>query len=433
MSVTTTTFTANAKIVYGKIHDQMSTEAIFLNLLEDGTKFARKNNQAGSLGYVFEARLRPNFYMGFRAESPSTGVGASGNQGLENATVKLKYGYVPETITGQAEILSKGNAKAFMQAKALEVQYSTKDMASHMNVLSVGADRGGQLASVAASPAPTSTVFYADNTSGFPGAIYLRDGMPIDTYTVGGMSTTTVISEVITGINYATRAVTKTTTTGTPLAAEAVTLGGESCTSANYPTTMEGLVSLVSDTGAMQELNPATSGQESWASYMEDAAGDDLTSSMLHSLRTFVRNRSGETPDMFVFPSAQISQLVKFATANYRFETSTGKKIGKKALDLGYDVFEYAGLPIIEDKDARPDRIFCGASKSIMKFEAVPLSLADDETGAWTRLNASTGVVDAFIGLLRTYVNIGILQRSAWGCIKTLSVEDKYLLQPVTI
>lgn len=190
---------------------------------------------------------------------------------------------------------------------------------------------------------------------------------------------------------------------------------------------------MVSDSGALQGLNPATSGQESWASYVEDAAGDDLTSSLMHGLRTIVKNRGGLNPDLFVFPSAQIAQLVKFATENYRFETNSGKKIGKKALDLGYDVFEYAGIPIIEDKDARPDRIFCGASEAMAKFEAMPLGLADDEAGAWTRLIETTGVVDAVVGLLRTYINLGILQRSAWGCLKTLSVEDKYLLQAITV
>ena len=431
MSVTTTTFLADMKTIYGMIKDQVSTEAAFMNLLDDGTKFAKKRNDLGVRGYTFLARLRPNFNMGFRPESDTVGVGSAGHQGLGNSTVTLKYGYVPETITGQAENLSKGEAKAFMQAKALEVSYSTKDMVSHMNVLCVGADRGGQLASVAASPAAGAGTFYADNASGFAGAIYLRVGMPIDTYTVGGEASPAVTASVITAINYATRLVTHTT--GTADSADAVTLGGESCTTGNYPTTMEGLISLVSDSGSIQGLNPSSSGEESWASYMEDAAGDDLTATMMHQLRSFVKNRSGATPDMFYFPSAQISRLVKFATQNYRFETNSPKKIGKKALSLGFDVFDYAGLPIIEDKDARPDRIFCGASEAMLKFEAMPLGLADDEAGAWTRLIATTGVVDAVVGLLRTYINLGVLQRAAWGCIKNLSVESKYLDQPQTI
>jgi hypothetical protein len=433
MSVTSTTFLANMKIIYGTIQDQVSVEPAFMNLLQDGKNFAQAVNNIGVRGYVFEARLRPNFYMGFRPESATAGVGASGNQGLANATVNLKYGYVPETITGQAEILSKGNAKAFMQAKALEVKYSTKDMVSHMNQLAVGADRGGQLASVASSPAPSSTVFYADNTSGFPGAIYLRLGMPIDTYTVGGMTTTTVSSEVITAINYATRAVTKTTTTGTPIAAEAVTLGGESCSVANYPTTMEGLISLVSDSGSIQGLNPSTSGQESWASYVEDAAGDDLSAATIHRLRQFIKNRGGLNPDLFIFPPAQTNQLTKFATEEYRYETSKASGLAKKALDLGFDVFKFAGTTIVEDKDARPDRIFAGASETMMKFEAIPLGLADDEAGTWTRIIATTGVVDAVVGLLRTYMNIGTVQRSAWGCVKSLSVDDAFMSQAITI
>jgi hypothetical protein len=433
MSVTTTNFAANMKIVYGTIQDQISTEPAFMNLLGDGSKFGQPINNLGSKGYVFEARLRPNFYMGFRPESATSGVGTSGNQGLENSTVLLKYGYVPEVITGQADTLSKGDARAFMQAKALQLKNDIKDFVSHCNVVAVGAERGGQLAQVASSPAPTSTVFYADNAGYLPGALYLRVGMPVDTNAVAG-GALTVSSELITAINYATRAVTKTTTTATWAAGEAVTLGGEAAlTAGTFPYTMEGLNSLVSDSGSIQGLNPATAGQESWKSFVWDAVGDDLTSSAMQMLRQFVKNRGGMNPDIFVFPSAQISQLVKFATQNYRFETNGGKAIGKKALDIGYDVFEYAGLPIIEDKDGRPDRIFCGASETMKKFEALPLQLLDNEAGAWTRVQTTTGLADAVAALLGTYLNIGTTQRSAWGMIKGLNADAVWYQNPQTI
>jgi hypothetical protein len=432
MSVTGTTFLTDMKFLYGMIQEQVSTEPAFMNLLGDGTKFGKPINNLGVRGYVFLARLRPNWRMGFRPESDTVGVGASGNIGLGNSTVLLKYGYVPETITGQAEQLSKGDARAFMQAKALEIKYSTKDMVSHMNQLAVGAERGGGLASVAAAPAPAAGTFYADNAAGFPGAIYLRVGMPVDTYTLGGVGVLSVDDSIITAINYATRLVTHTDAT-TAVAAQTVALAGESCTIANYPTTMDGLIGLISDVGAIQGMNPATAGQESWSSYVEDVGGDDLSSATMHRLRQFVKNRGGLNPDIFVFPSAQIARLVAFATQNYRYETNKGSEVGKKALDLGYDVFTYAGITIIEDKDARPDRIFCGASETMMKFEALPLQLADDEAGTWTRLNAATGVIDAVVGLLRTYINIGIVQRSAWGCVRGLSVDDAFWQQAITV
>lgn len=433
MSVTTTNFAANMKIVYGTIQDQVSTQPAFMNLLGDGSKFGKPINNLSSKGYVFEARLRPNFYMGFRPESATAGVGASGNQGLANATVYLKYGYVPEVITGQADVLSRGDAKAFMQSKALELKYSIKDFVSHCNVVAVGAEPGGQLAQVAAAPAASSTVFYADNAGYLPGALYLRIGMPVDSNAVGG-GALTVSSEVITAINYATRAVTKTTTTATWTSGEAITLGGEAAlTSGTFPYTMEGLNSIVLDSGALQGLNPATSGQESWKAFVWDAAGDSLSSDKIHALRQFIKNRCGLNPDLFVFPSAQIAQMVKFATQNYRFETSTGKPVGKKALDLGYDVFEYAGLSIVEDKDCRPDRIFCGVTETMKKFEAMPLQLLSNDAGEWTRVIATTGLVDAVAGLLGTYLNIGTLTRSAWGVIKGLDADDIWYSNAATI
>ena len=420
------------KFLYGAIQDQVSTQAAFMNLLSDGSKFGKPINQIGVRGYVGLARLRPNFNMGFRPESAVAGVGLSGNQGTANWVVTLKYGYVPETITGQAENLSKGEAKAFMQAKAFQLKYDIKDMVSHMNVICVGAEPGGQLAQVAAAPAPAAGTFTADNLGYLPGAIYLRVGMPIDTNAIGG-GALTCTSSVITAINYATRLVTHTL--GTAVAGEAVSLGGEGSLAVApvFPYTMDGLVSIVNNAGAMHGLNPATAGQESWQSFVRDVAGDDLSSQSMHELRQFVKNRGGEDPDMFLFPSAQIAQLVRFATQNYRFETNSGKAIGKKALDLGYNVFEYAGLPIIEDKDARPDRIYCGASSTMHKFEAIPLTLAEDEAGTWTRLNFATGPADAVSALLRTYVNLGTHQRSAWGVMMGLNTDAIWYDQPPTI
>jgi len=420
------------KIVYGTIQDQISTQPAFMNLLGDGSKFGKPINNLGTRGYVFEARLRPNFNMGFRPESAVAGVGAAGNQGLANATVLLRYGYVPETITGQADTLSRGDARAFMQAKALQLKYDIKDFVSHCNVVAVGAEPGGQLAQVAAAPAPGAGTFTADRAAGLPGAMFLRIGMPIDTNAVGG-GALTVSSSVITAINYATGLVTHTA--GVAVAGEAVSLGGEAALGVApvFPYTMDGLVGIVNDTGALHGLNPATAGQESWRAFVWDVAGDSLTSDKMHTLRQFVKNRGGLNPDLFVFPSAQIAEMVKFATQNYRFETSTGKAVGKRALDLGYDVFEYAGLPIIEDKDCRPDRIYCGASETMKKFEAMPLQLLDNEAGAWTRVNTATGIADAVAALLGTYLNIGTLQRSAWGCIRGLYADNIWYDNPQTV
>jgi hypothetical protein len=434
MPVTSATFLSDMKFVYGAIQNQVSVEPAFMNLLGDGKKFGQPINQIGVRGYVFLCRLRPNFYMGFRPEGV-TGVGTAGNQGLGNGTVLLKYAYVPETITGQAEQLSKGDARAFMQAKALQVKWDIKDLVSHLNVIAVGADRGGRLATVAAAPAPGAGTFYADNAGGLPGAIYLRIGMPIDTNAVAGgaLTVSTAVVRVITAINYATRLVTHATDTA--VAGEGVQLYGEGALAVTpvFPYTMEGLMSLVNNTGAIQGLNPATAGEEGWQSFMLDVAGDDLSSTYMHTLRTFVKNRGGEEPDLFIFPPAQVAKMVKFATQNYRFETGGAQGVGKKALDVGYTVFTYAGLPIIEDKDARPDRIWCGASETMKKFEAVPLALAEDEAGTWTRIIAAGGIADAVSALLRTYLNIGTLQRSAWGAITSLSVDDVFYQNPVTV
>jgi hypothetical protein len=67
------------------------------------------------------------------------------------------------------------------------------------------------------------------------------------------------------------------------------------------------------------------------------------------------------------------------------------------------------------------------------KFEAIPLSLAEDEAGTWTRIIGPGGIADAVAGLLRWYHNIGIVQRSAWGRLQDLLVPANFASQPPTI
>lgn len=430
MGVDTSSYLADAKIIYGTLQDQVSTLAILMNLFGDGSKFAKPVNNIGIRGYVFLCRLQPNWNMGYRPEGLS-GVGQAGNQGLANATVNLKYAYVPLSITGQAENLTKGESKAFMQAKALETKFDMKDITSHVNVVVAGGERGGQLAQVAAGAA--AGTFVADNAGLLPGAIYLRVGMPIDCVPVGG-GAPSVVNATITAINYATRTITHTG--GVATTGHAVALAGEYSTSAAaFPTTAEGLMSLISDSTAIQGLNPATAGQQSWASFLKDNGGNPLSSQLIHEQIGFTKNRGGVDPDLGLFPTSQINQLVGIATTTLRFDVNahSDESTGKKALDLGFSVYEYAGKSIIEDKDLRTDRTFWGAAEMIKKFEAIPLSLAEDEAGTWTRMSGANGIADAVMGLLRWYHQIGIVQRSAWSLYKNFSVPTAFQTQPPTL
>lgn len=432
MSVDTTTYLADAKNVYGAIQDQVSTEAAFMNLLGDGGKFGKPINDLGIRGYTFLARLQPNWNMGYRPEG-YTGVGNNvanaGNQGLANSTVLLKYAYVPTIITGQAENLTKGDKRAFMQAKALEAKFDMKDIISHVNVVMVGAERGGQLAQILTE---TSLAAFVVSTVGnLPGAIYLRVGMPIDTGPVGG-GTLSSSGATIATINYATQAITTTGGTGTPAVGDAVYLSGEaSPTTGAFPYTAEGLVSIVNSTGALQGLNPATAGQTSWASIFADQAGATISPALMTALKQLVKNQSGANVDLMYFPSAQINQLVSIATNLLYFRTdSTGT--GKKALDLGFTTYEFGGTAIVEDKDARPDRIYAMDASMFKKFEAVPLSMAEDEAGSWTRISGTNGIADAVQGLLRWYHQLGTLQRSACGVYKNFAVPTSFQNVPAT-
>jgi hypothetical protein len=435
--VDTTTYLPDMKIVYGAIQEQVSTLPAVMNLFGDGSKFGKPINNVGVRGYVFLARVTPNWGMGFRPEG-TTGVGAALNQGFTNATVTLRYFYVPITITGQAENLSKGESRAFMQAKALEAKFDMKDAVSHVNVLVIGAEPGGQLAQITAAGA--GNPFTVSTVGLLPGAIYLRVGQYVDCIPVGG-GAPTFLGQKITAINYATNSVTVAGLAGAN--GQAIALGNPGGGQGEYPQvavvndgwfTCNGFQNLVNSSGVVQGIDPGVF--PAWQSYLFDNGNAALSSQLLQQLRQFVKNRGGVDGNIFIVPSAQINQYVGIATTTLRFDiTNEGPaaKVGKKALDLGFNVFDYAGLPMVEDKDARTDRIYHGDSEMMKKFEAIPLSLAEDEAGTWTRIIGANGIADAVAGLLRWYVNVGIVQRSAWGRLQDLLVPANFQTAPPTI
>lgn len=427
--ITSTTYLPDAKIVYGMLYNQVSTLAALMNLLKDGSKMGKPVSNIGLRGYVILCRLTPNWNMGFRPEGVN-GVGNAGAQGLANGTVVLKYAYVPILITGQAEVLTKGDARAFMQARALEAKFDAEDITSHLNVIFGGANRGGQLAQVSAS-APGQ--FTCDATGLLPGAIYMRVGMPVDVGPVGG-GALSVQNAQITAINYTTRIVT-IATGATPTVGHGVFLAGEaSPTVGTFPYTMECLQSLIDDTVPIQGLDPTVLGQTAWKSFVKDNGNVTISPQLLQEQRQFTVNRGGKQPNMYLVPSAQINQYVGIATTTLRFDvTWPQSSTGKKALDLGFMVYNFGGLPMIEDKDLRTDRTFCGDGDALRKFEAVPLSMAEDGASEWTRVSGANGIADAVQGLMRWYIQVGIMQRSAWSRYQNYTVPTAFQTQPPTL
>lgn len=423
--VDTTTFLNDAKIIYGALQNQVNQLAVLINLFGDGSKFGKPINNIGIRGYTFGARMGPNYNMGYRKEGTG-GVGTAGNQNLKQATVFLKYAYVPIAITGQAENLTKGDGKAFMQAKALEAKFDMEDITKHVNIVVAGGERGGQLAVTSAAVAGN---FTCDNTGDLPGALYLRPNMPVDSGPVGG-GANVFAGKVIQSINYTTRVVTLVDGAANAGVGNGIFLAGEQCLLADFPLTAECLQSLVSDTQALQGLDPAQIDQKAWASYVKSAAGA-LSPLLLTQLKMFVKNRGGKNPDMYLVPSAQIAQHVAVAAGNLTYNVAdTVQGVAKKAIDLGFNTFQFGGIPLIEEMDLRPSIIYCGTSDAMKKFEALPLSMADDEAGTWTRINGGNGIADAVQGLLRWYHQLGIVCRAEWGKLTSLTVPAGFADTP---
>ncbi len=435
--VTSSSYLPDAKIVYGQLYNQVSTLPAMMNLLKDGSKMGKPVSNIGLRGYVILVRLTPNWNIGFRPEYSGLaagGVGNAGAQGLQNATIALKYAYCPILITGQAENLTKGDSRAFMQARALEAKFDAEDITSHLNVIFAGAERGGQLAQVTAAAGGPPVTFQASFAGLLPAGIYLRVNQPVDIGPVGG-GANSVTGAQITAITYGNPTTVTISGIQTPTNGHAVYLSGEAPpTAGTFPFTMECLQSLIDDTVAIQGLDPTQQATNAWKSFVKDVGAVQISPPLLAEQMQFTFNRGGKRPNMFLVPSAQINQYIQLATVNTRFDVvGPGAAVGKKALDLGFMVYNFNGLPMIEDKDLRPDRIFCGDGEMLRKFEAIPLSMAEDGASEWTRVSAQNGIADAVQGLMRWYIQPGIMQRSAWSKYKNYTMPASFQFQPPTL
>lgn len=388
-----TTVTSILKEVYeGQINDQLNNERVFLKRIERTADDVTDN--IGGKYVVFPVRSGRNHGISYRAESAQ--LAAAGNQQYKAAQEQLKYGYGRVKATGPLLKLARTNPQSFANAIDEEMNGLKTDLGKDENRIAWGhVDQGalghtGILAELTSSPA-ASTTFTVDD------AKWLEIGMVIDIVDSSG-PTVDVTGSTISGISG---------NTVTVSAAITSTSGYYVCRTGNYNNEPYGVSNIVNSTGALHGLNPATSGQEFWASTI-DSATTSLTELKMITMADNVRIAGGASPTA-IFCSLGVRR------SYWNLLTSLRRYNEPKQFDGGLTglSFMYGGkdLPVVEDPDAPAKNMAMICEPEVKVFR--------DQDWYWEDIDGAVfkwvADYDIYEALMKQYWQLGTHKRNAHG------------------
>lgn len=126
-------------------------------------------------------------------------------------------------------------------------------------------------------------------------------------------------------------------------------LGQLTQTSKASASDLNSLIEIVATTGAIGGLNPATTGQETWASQVEDTINVSTEGvGRTRELKTSVELAKGD-PGIVVLPSVYRDELCAVGDAATTYNVDAKTKGGTLYANMGAQVAVLVGLPIVSD------------------------------------------------------------------------------------
>lgn len=231
-------------------------------------------------------KTRRNQAVGFRSENetlPAPGAGA-----YTYLTEPMRYAYGLFNITGQLMKASETNEGAFRQAFKAEMEDTVLSSKLDHNRAAYG-DGSGKFFDIRNNEAAGQTVLDVSST------VNVRGGEILDFVTAGG--TVVEAARTVTDIDRLNR-----TITVTPALAVGLTAGTHFAVRASSDSTIavpnnsqnkeiQGLSSIVSDTGTLHGVNPVTYGSL-WKSYVQNVGGA-ISDTVLRNAKDSVGFESG--------------------------------------------------------------------------------------------------------------------------------------------
>lgn len=393
---TLTTVNNIMKEVYqGRIQDQLQNEVVGIKRIERSSNGV--TSEVGGKYVTFPVRVKRNPGIGYRNELEQ--LQNPGYQGYASVRVGLKYGYGRVRISGQTMELAKTNYQAFANAMDMEVNGLKGDIAKDVARIFYGNGTGF----MATATASGTTVNYMDVDT----AQYTSVGDVIDIVNGSGTLQGT-----------AARTVTAVDTTTSPNritfdgAALSPAIGWGVVRTGNYGKEPQGLRSIVAATGALFNIDPAT--EASWKAVVNSNSGTNraLSEGLMIKLTDDVRIKGGQTS--LILTSLGVRRAYfNLLTQQRRFANVQEFAGGLKGLAFNNG----SEIPVIEDVDCPPNRMFFLDETSLTVYRNNDWSWLDTDGSVWKWYRD----YDAFEAILSSYWELGVNRRNANGLLADIT------------
>lgn len=392
--VTLTTVNNIMKEVYqGRIQDQLQNEIVGIKRIEKSSHGV--TSEVGGKYVTFPVRVRRNPSIGYRNELEQ--LQDPGTQTYASVRVGLRYGYGRIRISGQTMELAKTNPQAFANAMDYEVNGLKNDVAKDVNRIFYGDGTGTLATTTAAGTASAS--YTAVN------AQYLEVGQVVGIVTpaTGAVKAGPL---TITAVNRSTGVVTLSGTATWAIGDVLVRYGNGRLSSVNREP--NGLSSIVSDTGALYNIDPAT--EPTWKAINNNNSGTNraLSEGLMIKLTDDVRVNGGDTS--LILTSLGVRRAYFNLLTQQRRYTDT-KEFNGGIRGLAFN--NGREIPVVEDVDAPSNKMWFLDESSLTIYRSTDWSWLDLDGNIWKWY----ADYDAFQAVLHSYWEIGVNRRNANGVL----------------
>ncbi len=390
MPATMTTVDGILKEVYGpRLENQLQNETLAIKRIErtaDGIV-----ETVGGKYVDFPLKVSRNTGIGYRNELEQ--LPAAGQQGYAAVHVPLHYGYGRCRVTGQVMDLAESNFQAFASGLDNEMEGLKDDIAKDSNRVAYN-DGTGLMASIADTAVAAAHV--VDN------AQYLEVGMLVDVLTRSNGATVSLALTILDIVG--------TTVTFSASFTGAVTQGVYR--QGNYGREPSGFSAIVDDTSTLHGLSPAS--QRKWAATINANGGvpRPLSEGLMIQTCDGIRTKGGGRPTV-IFENLGVRRAYfNLLTQQRRYTDTKSYAGGFQGLPFNYGT----EIPVVEDVDARPNRMTFLDEDKIKIYRAK----------AWHWMDKDGTILkwvqdfDAWQGLLRQYWEMGTAQRNSHGELRDL-------------
>lgn len=388
MGATLQTVSNITKQVYGpRIVNQVNNEVVLTRRIEKTSK--RTESTANGKVVKIPIKTRRNQGLGYRNELEK--LQAPGQQGYNEITVPLRYGYGRVHLSGPAIELVNENANAFTSVITEEMNGLKTDIVKDTNRILWG-NGLGVLATVDTAATSNTISVGTDATS----VKWFGIDMQVDILSADGQ-TVIAADRKVTAINEATGDITISGAAVTVAVGQIITRQG------NYAREPQGFSSLIKASGVVQGLDAAN--EPLWKSHENNTGGALSESAMIEMVDRIVAK--GGRPTVLFTDLGTRRAYFNLLKQERRFTNTQKFEGGFSGLAFTYDT----DIPMVTDIDAPTGKIWFVDESAFTVYHRKDWSWDDRDGSTWKWVTD----YDAYEALMKKYWEFAIERRNTSG------------------